>query len=206
MCLDSPKMKKCEVRHHNGEKILDLTQHWGKDRGRIIWTNYEVYSFQYSELLDVVCTAENDLTYTYSVSNTPNDWWDWGGCGPGGDYGGAHCVNDQNEKTVHILTAGSGEGTVTRSPLGINCGSDDNGEFCYHSADSQVTLTAHPEPGIIFSGWSTEKCPGSAPCVITVDESLKITATFVKNGGSSARNLLLLAPDEDELEDNNADK
>ncbi len=190
LCLDSATMKKCEVRYHNGSKILDLQQHFGLDRGRIIWTDYDVYSFQYVGLFDVVCTAVDNLTYTFTVDNTPNEWWDWGGCGPGTDYGGGHCVNDQNEKTLVVSKAGNGRGSVIRFPQGVKCSSTNAGAQCYHTPGSKVTLTAQPVKGYVFSGWSGA-CSGSGTCVVTMNAAKRATANFIKFSGTGARSLLL---------------
>lgn len=189
LCLDSERMKKCEVRYHNGGKILDLQQHWGLDRGRIIWTNYEVYSFQYPGLLDIVCTAQDDLTYTFTVDNTPNAWWDWGACGPGTDYGGSRCDNDQNEKTLEVTWTDSGK--VERSPQGVKCSSGASSSVCYHDPSSQVTLQATPDTGYVFAGWTGGGCSGSGACKVNMNQAQQVSADFRRDTSTVVRSLLL---------------
>jgi len=74
-----------------------------------------------------------------------------------------------------ISLDGTGTGTVTSSPAGINCGSDCTETYPY---DTVVTLTAIPAPGSIFTGWTGAGCSGTGTCVITMDAARSITATF----------------------------
>ncbi len=69
---------------------------------------------------------------------------------------------------------GTGSGTVTSSPAGINCGSD-----CSETYDSaaMVTLSAAAAVGSTFAGWSGT-CSGTAPCTVTMSATRSVTATF----------------------------
>jgi len=85
----------------------------------------------------------------------------------------------ESPPTEFVLTvglAGTGSGTVTSSPGAINCGvacSDVYGD------GTVVTLTATPASGSTFNGWSGS-CSGTGSCVVTMDESRGVTATFEK--------------------------
>lgn len=75
--------------------------------------------------------------------------------------------------TLTVSKAGTGAGTVTSSPTGINCGADCSEPY---SNNTQVTLTAAPDSGSTFSGWS-----GNSDCsdgVVTVNANKSCTATF----------------------------
>lgn len=75
-----------------------------------------------------------------------------------------------------VTKPGDGSGTVTGP--GINCG-DDCTEFV--SSGTSVTLTAVPEPGSIFTGWTG--CGSVTPdnkCVVTVSASRVVIANFKK--------------------------
>ncbi len=79
--------------------------------------------------------------------------------------------------TTHMLTvvlAGDGGGTVTSDPAGIDCGEDCSEEF---EDGTLVTLTATPDEGSVFSGWS-DACEGTVECLVTVDDAAIVTATF----------------------------
>ena len=76
--------------------------------------------------------------------------------------------------TVTVTLAGGGAGTVTSAPGGIDCGSDCSELF---AAGTPVTLTATPDPGSVFDGFS-----GGADCAdgeLTVVGDIQCTATFV---------------------------
>jgi plastocyanin len=75
--------------------------------------------------------------------------------------------------TVH--RDGSGTGTVTSTPGGIACGTACAGSF---AAGTVVTLTAAPDDGSTFGGW-TGACTGSSPtCTVTLSAAADATATF----------------------------
>jgi PKD repeat protein len=78
---------------------------------------------------------------------------------------------------VTVSKAGSGSGSVSSSPAGIACGSD-----CQTSFDNGtvVTLTAAPDPGSVFAGWSGD-CSGTGSCQLTMGQARSVTATFAAN-------------------------
>jgi hypothetical protein len=82
--------------------------------------------------------------------------------------------------TLTVARAGSGSGRVQTSgaSTGIDCGLD-----CSHPYDpnAQVTLTATPDTGSSFAGWSGGCTGTEATCVVTVDAAKTVTATFTKN-------------------------
>lgn len=86
-----------------------------------------------------------------------------------------YCPSD----TLRIAEAGSGSGTVSVSPAGVNCSSS----FCSYSfeEDTRITLTATPAAGSIFAGWSGGGCSGTGRCVLTIKGATTVTATFIRN-------------------------
>jgi hypothetical protein len=77
--------------------------------------------------------------------------------------------------TLSINKTGSGSGTVTSSPAGINCGSVCSYAFPYNTA---VTLAAAPDLTSILSGWSVGNCSGTGVCTVTMSTILSVTATL----------------------------
>ncbi len=74
-----------------------------------------------------------------------------------------------------VTLNGSGTGTVTSSPIGIDCGSDCSGSF---DPGTEVTLTARADDASAFAGWGGA-CSGHRPtCTVTMNASLSVTATF----------------------------
>jgi hypothetical protein len=78
-----------------------------------------------------------------------------------------------------VAKAGSGAGTVTSSPTGVNCGSTCSASY---ASGTSVTLTAAPASGSTFSGWSGA-CTGTGNCTVSMTAARSVTATF--NGSSS---------------------
>ncbi|CAK0759931.1 hypothetical protein CCP3SC5AM1_2760001 [Gammaproteobacteria bacterium] len=77
-----------------------------------------------------------------------------------------------------MAKTGTGSGTVTSNPSGINCGSDCNE---YYVPNTKVTLTVIAASGSVFAGWSGGGCTGIATtCVVTVNSAMTVTATFNK--------------------------
>jgi hypothetical protein len=86
-----------------------------------------------------------------------------------------------SSQTLTVTKLGTGSGSVTSSPAGINCGS--TCQFAF-TANSQVTLTESAASGSVFGGW-TNACAGagmSSQCTVTMSQALTATANF---GGSA---------------------
>ncbi len=75
----------------------------------------------------------------------------------------------QNEYTLTVNTVGNG--TVTRNP----------DQATYHYGDI-VQLTAMPDPGWSFSGWSGDLSGSVNPVNVTIDGNKSVTATFTAIG------------------------
>ena len=77
------------------------------------------------------------------------------------------------ELTVGL--AGTGSGSVTSDPTGINCGVDCSQGYLDGTA---VTFTAAPNASTsTFTGW-TGACSGTGDCHVTMTEARAVTATF----------------------------
>jgi hypothetical protein len=77
--------------------------------------------------------------------------------------------------SLALSTNGTGAGTVSSSPGGIDCGSTCSALF---PAGTGVTLVATPNTGSIFTGWGGA-CSGSTPsCTVDVGASSSVSANF----------------------------
>jgi len=77
--------------------------------------------------------------------------------------------------TIDFHPTGSGTGTVTSNPAGIDCGADCSENYVYNTA---VTLAALTADGSMFIGWSGEGCSGTDECMVSMDQSRAVTANF----------------------------
>src|SRR5207247_4912974 len=69
----------------------------------------------------------------------------------------------------------AGTGTVTSTPIGITCGTSCSASY---ASGTLVTLTAAPDAGSVFTGWSGGACTGTGPCTVTLTAATTVTATF----------------------------
>ncbi len=83
------------------------------------------------------------------------------------------------EATLVVRRSGSGTGGVVSEPLGIDCGTGCSEDF---AIDSTVTLTANPDVGSVFLGWSGGGCSGSGTCAVTMGRDQSVTALFAPPG------------------------
>jgi hypothetical protein len=93
-------------------------------------------------------------------------------------------------RTLTITKSGTGSGTVTSDPSGINCGSTCSYQFTF---GTNVTLTAIPDSGSLFGGWSGDVTNYGSTIIITMDSNKSVTSTFnlsyiltVTNSGTGA--------------------
>ncbi|MBV9483701.1 MAG: hypothetical protein JO249_23550, partial [Acidobacteria bacterium] len=89
-----------------------------------------------------------------------------------GCQGVGHSAPSQLQLTVS--DSGTGKGTVTSNPAGVNCGSTCVGSF---TAGTTVVLTAVPAANATFNGWSGA-CSGTGSCTVVLSASTTVTATF----------------------------
>jgi hypothetical protein len=74
---------------------------------------------------------------------------------------------------LQIALSGTGSGSVTSLPYGLDCPAQCSNLFPYNSG---VTLTAHPGSDSLFTGWSS--CGGTGTCLVTMGGDRTVTATY----------------------------
>jgi len=82
-------------------------------------------------------------------------------------------ATEQPSFLLEVIRTGSGSGTVTSTPVGIDCGTDCDQEYL---SLTKVTLTAGAATGSTFTGWSGAECSGPGPCVVSIDRARSVTA------------------------------
>ena len=77
-----------------------------------------------------------------------------------------------------VNKTGTGSGTVTSSPAGIDCGSTCSAAF---SSGANVVLTATPASGSTFTGWGGD-CSGTGNCSLSMNAAHVVMANFSITG------------------------
>ena len=80
-----------------------------------------------------------------------------------------------NTVLLTVTLGGSGEGVVTSSPAGINCGNTCTASF---ANGSTVTLTAAPGSNTNFNGWGGDCVGYNTTCVLTMTQAKSVVAYF----------------------------
>lgn len=70
----------------------------------------------------------------------------------------------------------SGSGSVSSNAGGLSC----NAAACTGTfpKDAPVTITANPDVGWVFVGWSGGRCPSSGPCTLPLKNDTNVLAVF----------------------------
>ncbi|WP_168058585.1 InlB B-repeat-containing protein [Candidatus Manganitrophus noduliformans] len=130
----------------------------------------ETYTF--NTLVFITATADSDSAFS-----------GWSGACSGGaatcsvtlDAAKSVTANFTRRFPLGVSKAGSGAGTVTSSPAGIDCGTDCSETY---NLNTSVTLTAAPDVNSNFTGWSGGGCAGTGTCTVAMDAAKTVTATF----------------------------
>lgn len=107
---------------------------------------------------------------------------------PTGDWGRVdiNAVRWLGLHTLGVALNGTGRGTVSSAPAGINCGSTCSANYPYITS---VVLTASPDATSAFGSWGGA-CGGSATtCTVSVDAAKSVSATFTRVKGPATASL-----------------
>ena len=107
--------------------------------------------------------------------------WSGGGCSGSGfcqltvSADASTTATFQELHALSVETTGSGSGSITSDPPGVDCGLDCAGIF---EVGTTVTLTATPAPGSAFTGWAPGDCTGTEPCSLFVSRDFAVSGVF----------------------------
>ena len=141
----------------------------------------------------ISCGADCSETYAggtaVTLTATPANNSTFAGWTGGGCMGTGACSVNMTANTsvsarfdlvtfpVSVSRAGSGTGTVTSNPAGINCGTDCSEPYVIGTS---VTLTAIAASGSILTGWTGCNTTSGATCTVAVNSARSVTATFAR--------------------------
>ena len=78
--------------------------------------------------------------------------------------------------SLTINKAGTGSGTVTSTPAGIDCGATCSAAY---DSGTVVTLTATPALGSIFTGWRGCNTVSGLACTVNMSAAKSVSASFL---------------------------
>jgi len=143
----------------------------------------------------IECGSTCSATYTGGTTVTltakPDSGHSFAGWSGGGCSGTLECIaivnadttvtatftspTTPNNYTLTTLKSGSGTGTISSSPSGIDCGSTCSSTY---SSGTEVTLAATPDKDKTFVGWTGGGCSGTGSCKMIISADTPVTATF----------------------------
>ncbi len=138
-------------------------------------------AFEYPQLIPVIHTSPDGVTWTqrilpvvipgqlYGITYANNTFVAVGGDGliMQSQPGGPQCS---------LSVTNHGNGTVTSSPSGINCGVTCSASFFQGTS---VTLTATADSGSLFKSWSGCTSKKGTTCTVTMHSAKTVTANFI---------------------------
>lgn len=95
-------------------------------------------------------------------------------------------VNPQSF-ALNVSKSGTGNGEITSSPAGINCGVACSATF---AQDTVVTLTASPANGSIGGQWGGACTGTGVTCVVTMSQARQVTKSFLLNAVEEGKTYL----------------
>jgi hypothetical protein len=103
-----------------------------------------------------------------------------GGNGDNSDAGAAWVffVGSVSQYALTVARSGSGTGTVTSAPAGIECGASGGSCAALFDAGGSVTLSAAAASGSTFTGWTGCGTTSGARCTVTISADRDVAASF----------------------------
>jgi uncharacterized repeat protein (TIGR02543 family) len=97
--------------------------------------------------------------------------------------------------TLGIKIYPSETGTVSMSPAGTYYTSSGGYDYYTYNSGTNVTLTANPGSGYVFSSWSDNLSGSTNPNSITINGNSLVTANFTSSGGGTTYTLTMAVSD-----------
>lgn len=164
----------------------------GRELSVVVGGNGEVTSSPLGISCPNSCEAQFGFGETVELEAEASAGWSFDGWG-GACSGNSECQVTMNDAKIvsasfsqaqapsggNVSVSVTGSGVVTSDPNGINCGVNCQAFF---SDGELLTLTATPDSGWIFTGWSGV-CDGVGVCVVAASGNVQVSASFAEATG-----------------------
>ncbi len=166
------------ILHYDGNSWTTMSNS-ASDHLRSIWGNCGISLFTIGDSGEFGYYNSGCWTFTFMDSGTDQNLYSvWGS-----STSDVFAVGENGtilhypvpQYTLMVSKTGTGGGTVTSDPAGIECGVN-----CVepYTSGTQVTLTATPNAWSSFAGWSSGDCSGPGTCTAAIAANTTVTATF----------------------------
>lgn len=138
----------------------------------------ETTSLRFDVVVDALCSGQREIANQAVISASGQAGaatMEFATDGNGADAGNPPTRVGIDVRCLTVALDGSGSGTVTSDPAGIDCGSACAAAI---ATGGNVMLTATPANGSIFVGWSGTASPTDNPLAVMMDADATVTATF----------------------------
>jgi hypothetical protein len=105
-------------------------------------------------------------------------------CSSSGSTPPDNSVPTGNTRTITLALIGTGGGTVTSNPAGLQCNTTVQTCVGQFPVGTAIVLTATANASHSFQEWITPNCPGTGTCAFTLNDHMIVSAVF--NGPTAA--------------------
>jgi hypothetical protein len=153
------------VSEHDFEATFDLAEYAPEGAGWKLLESFGEGDFGGSQ--DIFGIAVSSTHKLYVAAASEISWWSLGAAA--------------KTQELKVSVTGTGEGEVTGGKIACKgvAGTDSGTCTAQEEEGTTVTLTATPEPGSTFAGWSGA-CSGTGTCEVTMSEAKEVTAEFTE--------------------------
>ena len=99
--------------------------------------------------------------------------------------------------TLSVSKAGGGSGKVVSNPVGIDCGTDCEGDFL---TNTTVVLSASANLGSVFAGWQNCPLPSGDSCSTTLNSDVQVVALFDLDSSAAKKIIIPIRSASDDAE------
>ncbi len=164
------------VDQNNGHVLVANAENTSGGNGHRVIDEFDAQGNFVTQIGGVLASDPNDVAIDNSGTPTNGNLYATSGANASGELLGYGPLDYPSGIPLTVAKTGTGDGTVTSSPAGIDCGTECSHDF---ETDEEVILSAAPDSHSRFTGWTgCEEEPSPNECKLTMDEEHEVSASF----------------------------